>query len=408
MRFMTFDRSITSLLFLLTLFIASCEPEFDKPPVDGIEKGDVLTIQDLRDMYNGNPIRFEENKSVYGVITMDGRNGNIYKSAYMKDHTGAINLSLAYSGGLYEGDSIRINLKGCVLTDYNGLVQIDSVDVDTNIVKQATNVEPQPQVLSSLGQLDSSYQSKLVKLKGVEFHPSHRQVNFADGTNQQSLNRTVLDCQGNSVIMRTSGYADFADQKTASGNGSMIAIVSQFQETLQLLIRRPEELKMNDQICVVKANNFNGGSIAPNGWTVQDVTGPQTWSTNDQGASSTYAEISGYDGMSNNANEDWLISPSFDASNGSHLLKFRNAKNYSGPDMEVLISTDYSGSGNPNNATWTNLSYNKSGGSWNWVQGGPVDLSSYNATQTYIAFKYTSTSTDGATWEVDDISIKKQ
>jgi hypothetical protein len=392
---------------LLTLLFVSCEPEYDEPPVDGIGKGDKLTIQELRDMYDGNPIKFEADKSVYGVITMDERSGNIYQSAYMKDHTGAINLGLTYSGGLYEGDSIRLNLKGCVLTDYNGLVQIDSVDVDTNIVKQATNVDVQPQTVS-LGQIDTSYQSELVKLTNVEFHPEHRNVNFADAQNQQALNRTVLDCKGNSMIMRTSGYADFADQKTPSGNGSMIAIVSQFQQTLQLLIRRPEELNMSDEVCMVHAKNFNDGAIASNGWTVQDVVGPQSWNTNDQGANSLYAQITGFDGTSNNANEDWIISPAFDASSGSHELNFRNAKNYTGPDLKVMISTDYSGSGDPNNANWTNLSYNKSGGNWNWVQGGPIDLSSYNAPEAYIGFKYSSTNSDGATWEIDDIFLTKQ
>ncbi len=403
---MSLQRTFPSLIALMLLLV-SCEPEFDEPPVDKIGEGDVLTIQELRNMYNGNPIRFQEDKSVYGVITMDGRNGNIYKSAYMKDHTGAINLSLAYSGGLYEGDSIRLNLKGCVLTDYNGLVQIDSVDVDTNIVKQATNVDVQPKTVSSIGQLDSSYQSKLVKLKGVEFHPVHRGVTYANASDQESLNRTVLDCQGNSVIMRTSGYADFADQKTPGGNGSMVAIVSQFQQTLQLLIRRPEELKMGNGPCAVVAKNFDFGDLSFGGWTVYDVNGAESWTTNDQGANSTYAEISGFSG-SNNPNEDWLISPAFDASKGSHELNFRNAKNYSGPDMELMISTDYSGSGDPNNANWTSLSYNKSSGSWNWVQGGPVDLSGYNASETYIAFKYTSTNSGAATWEVDDIFLTVQ
>ncbi len=404
---MTLKRLFTPFLFLALFFVA-CEPEYDKPPVDKIPKGDVFTIQELRNMYKGKPIKFEEDKSVYGIVTMDERSGNLYKSIYMKDHTGAINLSLQYSGGLYEGDSIRLNLNGCVLTEYNGLVQIDSVDVDKNVVKQATNVEVTPKPVS-LGQLDSSYQSRLVKIQNVEFHPVHRGVNFANATDQQSLNRTVLDCKGNSSIVRTSGYADFADQKTPSGNGSMVAIVSQFQQTLQLLIRNPDELKMDDKPCTVVAKDFDKGDITFGGWTLQDVKGSQTWNLNDQGASSMYAAITGFSGGQTYSNEDWLISPAFDASGANHELHFRNAKNYSGPDMKLMISTDYSGSGDPNNANWTQLSYNKSSGGFTWAQGGPVDLSSYNGSETYIAFKYTSSpGGDAATWEVDDVSIAEK
>lgn len=401
------ERLLFPSLLCCILLLGSCEPEFDEPPVDKIGEGDRVTIQDLRNMYDGNPIRFEEDKSLYGVVTMDERSGNIYKSVYMKDHTGAINLSLQYSGGLYEGDSIRVNLNGAVLTDYNNLLQLDSIDPDTHVVKQATNVALSPENVT-IGQIDSSYQSKLVKLQNVEFPPSDQNVTFADADNQQSLNRTVIDCQGNSMIMRTSGYADFADQKTPTGNGSMVAIVSQFQETMQLLIRRPSELDMNDQPCLVFAKDFNDQSVTSGGWTLQDVNGPQAWNSNDQGSNSFYAQISGFDGTNSNANEDWLISPSFDASNGSHKLYFRNAKNYSGPDLELMVSEDYDGSSAPSTATWNAHNFNKSSGNFNWTEGGPVDLSSYSSSETYIAFKYSSTNSNSATWEIDDIFLSNQ
>jgi len=42
------------------------------------------------------------------------------------------------SGGLYVGNSIRIKLKGLVLSEYAGMMQIDSVKVVDNIVKLAT------------------------------------------------------------------------------------------------------------------------------------------------------------------------------------------------------------------------------------------------------------------------------
>ena len=47
----------------------------------------------------------------------------------------AINVRLVSSGGLYEGDSIRINLNGTILDEYNGMLQLDNVDVDINVQK---------------------------------------------------------------------------------------------------------------------------------------------------------------------------------------------------------------------------------------------------------------------------------
>ena len=108
-------------------------------------------------------------------------------------------------------------------------------------------------------------------------------------------------------------------------------------------------------------------------------------------------------------NEDWLISPPMDLNLYTHeTLTFFNALNYTGPAMEVKISTDYSGSGDPNIATWSDLTYIASGGSWEWVSSGDVDISGFNGSQVYVAFKYISNTSEAATWEVDDILITGQ
>ncbi|MFO0436071.1 MAG: choice-of-anchor J domain-containing protein, partial [Sphingobacteriaceae bacterium] len=117
-----------------------------------------------------------------------------------------------------------------------------------------------------------------------------------------------------------------------------------------------------------------------------------------------YIQISNYFG-SNVACETWLISPSMNLnSEASPRLVFKSAYNYSGPALQVLVSTNYS-SGDPNAATWTALSPALSGGSWNWVKSGNVSLSAYKSANTRIAFKYTGTNTSGSTWEIDDVAI---
>ena len=72
-----------------------------------------------------------------------------------------------------------------------------------------------------------------------------------------------------------------------------------------------------------------------------------------------------------------------------------------------MISTDYSGSGDPNNATWVDLTDQAtwSEGSFNWVGSGNISLNSFNQNGVYLAFKYIGTNSDGSTWEVDDIQI---
>jgi hypothetical protein len=85
-------------------------------------------------------------------------------------------------------------------------------------------------------------------------------------------------------------------------------------------------------------------------------------------------------------------------------LAFYTATSYTGPALEVLVSGNYSGQGNPNLATWTPLTATLSSGSWTWTPSGYIDFTGYGDA-IRVAFKYTSTSTEAATWEVDNIMI---
>jgi len=141
---------------------------------------------DLRAMYAGSPIHFQSDQTVFAVVTADEVSGNLYKNVYIQDNTGAINIRLRSSGGLYVGDSIRLNLTGTVLSSYNGMMQIDSVDADNNIVKQATGRFIQPEVVT-LNMINASYQAKLVRINNVQFVSSDTSLTFANAVAQTSL-----------------------------------------------------------------------------------------------------------------------------------------------------------------------------------------------------------------------------
>lgn len=168
---------------------------------------------------------------------------------------------------------------------------------------------------------------------------------------------------------------------------------------------------------VVFESNFNGfptvlektfsdSSLTSGGWITKDVVGAEAWDTSYAGVYNVYGVMNGYSGSPQD-NEDWFISPSLDGTQGLYL-EFRNAKNYSGPPLELLVSTDYDGSSAPSTASWDTLSFNRSSGNWNWANSGTIDLTTYNDPDIYFAFLYTSSPAAGAaTWEVDDIKVTK-
>jgi hypothetical protein len=116
--------------------------------------------------------------------------------------------------------------------------------------------------------------------------------------------------------------------------------------------------------------------------------------------------MTGYDGEPFE-NDDWLISPPMNLDEYSNeTFEFFNAVGYTGNPLEVKISTNYDGGGDPYSATWTDLDFTMSSGFWEWTESGIIDISSYNSNAVYVAFHFTCTNIETATWEIDNIVIK--
>ncbi len=165
----------------------------------------------------------------------------------------------------------------------------------------------------------------------------------------------------------------------------------------------PEATATTADITVINQEGFDNGLGT---WTPYDVSGDQEWYQSSYGTR-TFAKMSGYDGGPH-ANEDWLISPMMNlASFQSVTFNFSSATKYDGNHLQLFYSTDYDGSGNPNDFTWTEITDEAqwSDGNYNWVESGDVSLNDYLADNFYLAYKYTSGDDKCATWEVDDILI---
>lgn len=404
-------RKIVTIGFIL-LIAAGCKKEYDTPPLTAIPETPAITIDSLRNWQAavGGKISIQDEVSVRGIITMDETDGNIYKNVYMQDATGGINVRILSGGGLYQGDSVRIYLKGTILNKYNGVLQLDSVNVDNNVVKLDSDVEFAP-LVTTIDQITPALESQLVRLENVQFVKYELGNTYADAVGLQSVNILVEDCVGNTIIVRTSGYSSFAGEQIATGSGSFTAIVSHFNQTeLQLYIRSYDEINMTGARCpgIVFNKDFDDEEITSGGWTEVKVTGTPFWEISTAGGAATpYATIQNWNGTTNIACENWLISPSFDLTPyAAPTLSFDNAKNYTGQVLEILISTNYTGNGDPTSATWASLPASLSSGGWAWVNSGNIPLTAYLQTNVHIAFKYTGSSSDGSTWEIDNIKIK--
>ena len=249
-------KRMKNIILILTVISLqfSCNKKYDNPPANEVPVGEIISIGDLKDMFTGSVTVIDSNYSIVGNITTEETNGAFYKEIYMEDLSGAIKIQLKASGGLYIGDSIRINVKDVTMSEYGDLIQLDNIDVDLQVVKIATEKFIEP-FESSINQLSiNEDQSRLVKLNDVEF--TEMGMTYADAINLTTGSRILSDCNGNTISVRTSGYANFADDTLPSGKGSVIGIFTIYNSEKQFVVRDINEVKLDSTRC----NGSSGGS----------------------------------------------------------------------------------------------------------------------------------------------------
>ncbi len=169
-------------------------------------------------------------------------------------------------------------------------------------------------------------------------------------------------------------------------------------------------VKINVTTAPAYAENFNGCD-GTSSFTSYSVAGDQTWGCVDFGYSSTKAlRMNGFSGSAV-VNEDWLISPVLTLQ-ANAALSFYSQFSFAGNGLQLKISSDYSGSGNPSLATWTDLngffptvavgSTSTSLSDWKLSE---VNLSAYANQKVYIAFVYTSTASAASRWTLDEVEV---
>ena len=252
------------------------------------------------------------------------------------------------------------------------------------------------------------------------------EVLYADGassTDPSDFNLQDSTAVGSGVV---AGAVVFPDTAT-EGNTQTLALDIQDEEAnepqenglfvLQNVqgasIGESSQLTVSIGAIEIFAKDFQSGELSP--MTVQNVTNGNGWGIGSFEGNS-YGLANAFGGSE--ASNSWLITPALNFNDfENETLTFQNAKNFDDGGVEqalqVKVSTDYDGSGNPENSTWVDITdrvENFSGGGRNYVSSGEIDLtdSQFQADQVYVAFQYQSSGTGPGSSEeqqVDDVRV---
>ena len=429
-----FNLKIIGLFILLAIIsLSSCKKDIDKPPFDepnfSLPAGATLkTIAQMKTFVGSGSVVIDSNWYVKGVVVATDESGNYYKDIVFQDTTGGFDIKMEkYS--LYNdfplGQVIYINCKGLYISYVNGthsigykggtgIVTIPDILVDAHVFRDKfpgalpTAVEITSATLAS----SDRYINTLVVFNKVGFTDAGSIFadplyllggmtprNFADSLNTYT------------VQLRSSTYANFANNKLPNGYGSVRGILTKYGTGWQFCIRDLKDVYgfPNDNSVIVYSEPF---TASLGGFTAFSVIGTQAWGWTSYGAT-----MSGFQSV-NNDNEDWLISPAINltAYHISAKISFNHAINKGDvanvqTNHTLWISTDLVGN-DPSTATWTQLTIPTypSGINWTFIKSGDVVIPAafLGKANVRFAFEYKSSTLESATWEITGVKLKAE
>lgn len=462
----------TATLLAATV-VAGCKDNSEPPSPEtpDTERIPNTSIAELKDAYWNDAANniatvglngADEHIVVSGRVISSDATANITQHLVIQDATGALSIRIN-SDSLFMrysiGQQVVIDVTDMYIGRCQGLQQLGFPDYsagrgrypapmshDFFALHSRLNGSPNPMdidtITVTLPALTSSpevlrlMQSRLVRIDNVRFSEGGRAAFGITGENV--ADRILLDSANNSLAVRTSGKATFADETLPEGPFDIVGILSysdtgtdaawhlQIRSTDDMLNVRttdpvePDEPAIPDNpdtpvitapcdtLTEVSTDFTDITSIKQlKGWRTVTASGNKAWTLQTLNGN-TFAVCTGYKGTPGAIGFDaWLITPALDTDNMRHKnLSFTSGVGYTGDGiLEVYVMDN----ADPATANLTRLSPDipLPTGSWTeFIPSGSIDLSTFSGI-VHIGFRYVAgTEAPGyTTYRVDDIRI---
>lgn len=311
------------LAALASMGITGCQNNMDTPDPEVPKASYVpnISIAELKETFWQSDDNYailvpeREDGSHYiisGRVISSDASGNIYKALYIQDETAAITISINQNSLYNEyrlGQQVMIDVTGLYIGKYAGLQQIggygeyngagevsfmmyprftEHTQLNGLPLQDVTYVEwgddyPDSGMycnIIKISDLDSSpaglrmLQSQLVELRNVYFEKGGEEP-FS--TYQNTENKILRDEEGNSIIVRTSGYSNFYHNIMPEGTGTIRGMLSYNNSKWQIILRDYNDVmftskgSQSDPYTITEAIEYQNDGY--NGWVNGYIVG---------------------------------------------------------------------------------------------------------------------------------------
>ena len=407
--------SILTVIIAAAMF-AGCNLDPDVAPIPTYDGKANTTIAEFLAMHEiGSTDSYShipedaEDIIISGIITTSDKHGNCYKYINIEDETGAIQIKIN-SSTLYNkyrlGQRVFVKCNGLDLGDYRKLPQLGMWAND--------KIEPIPSgkahlylfpdgpcqpviptvtmtTIPSADAIPFTNYNRLVKLEGATFVEGGI-ATYCDPYAATSHDIKMAD--GTTITMRTSNYADFYNEKLPTGTGTVIGILTRYNNYVQIVIRDLDDVQgfINpaQSVNVFSVSDYN--NAFNQGWL--NVTSGSEWTT------LVNSSFAGFMINATTQTDSWLISPKINlAETMDNVLSFSHrAPNAGNNSMKCYYTTNYTGDVNSTN--WVEIpigNFNSSMLDFNYNIPESAQSNEFR-----IAYRYTG---NGSTWAITNIKV---
>ncbi len=224
----------------------------------------------VKNLYVDQTVQIQEDLIIEGFVVSSDRAGNFFNTLHIQDKITdptagfQIEIDLRDNHLFYPiGSKIIVKLKGLYLGKSRGVFKIGgafsafgnlvvgrlpATQIEQHLIRTDGTISSISGTLTKVSDLNDALISTLIRVDSVEVIMEEIGLPFA--AIKERTERTLIDCNGNTIVMLNSGFSDFQGALLPDGNGSISGILLRENSNFQLVIRDQNDINIQQERCI--------------------------------------------------------------------------------------------------------------------------------------------------------------
>lgn len=225
------------------------------------------TFADVKALYNEEIVQIQEDLVIEGYVISSDETGNFFGTLHIQDSPSdptegfQVDIDIRDSHLFYRvGEKIYIKLKGLYLDESNDIYRVGGIyrnaggtfsvgrlpaaKVKEHIFNACSPIQSLSPKIVSITELTDKLLNTLIQFNDCQIAEEDLMKTYA--IPGEYTDRTLKNCNGNTIILRNSGYADFQNEILPDGSGSVVGVLGKYGNNYQLIIRDVNDLSLTN------------------------------------------------------------------------------------------------------------------------------------------------------------------